>query len=38
MEFCATNEQVANIFTKYLLREQYDKNRLSLGMIKITEP
>ena len=38
MEFVATNEQVADIFTKALAREYFEKNRLSLGMIKITKP
>jgi len=36
MNFCATNNQVADIFTKALSREQFEKNRLELGLIKIT--
>ena len=38
MEFVATNKQVADIFTKALPRDQYEKNRLPLVLIKITEP
>ena len=34
MNFCATNEQIADIFTKALNREQFEKNRLELGLIK----
>ena len=30
-----TNEQVADIMTKPLPREQYEKMRLELGMIKL---
>jgi len=33
--FCATNDQIADIFTKALSREQFEKNRLELGLIKI---
>jgi len=36
MNFCATNDQTADIFTKALSREQFAKNRLELGLIKIT--
>jgi len=36
MNFCATNKQIANIFTKALSREQFERNRLELGLIKIT--
>jgi len=36
MNFYATNNQVADIFTKALSREQFEKNRLELGFIKIT--
>ena len=36
MNFCAINNQIADIFTKVLSREQFEKNRLELGLIKIT--
>ena len=37
MEFVATADQVADIFTKALPRDVFEKNRLALGLIKITE-
>ena len=36
MNFCATNEQIADIFTKALSREQFERNRLELSLIKTT--
>jgi len=36
MNFRPTNEQIANIFTKALSREQFERNGLELGLIKIT--
>ena len=36
MNYCATNKQIADIFTKALNREQFEKNRLELGLIKTT--
>jgi len=36
MNFCATKNQIADIFTKALSREQFEKNRLELNLIKIT--
>ena len=36
MKFCATNKQIADIFTNALNREQLEKNRLELGLIKTT--
>jgi len=36
MNFYATNHQIADILTKALSREQFEKNRLELGLIKIT--
>ena len=36
MNFCATNNQIAHIFTKALSREQFEKNILELGSIKKT--
>jgi hypothetical protein len=33
LEFCATDEQWADIFTKPLLRERFEKIRLELGLI-----
>ena len=35
MEFCDTNNQIANILTKPLNRERHKKMRLELGMIKL---
>ena len=34
MNFCATENQIADIFTKALSREQFERNRLELGLIK----
>ena len=34
MNFCATDKQIADIFTKALSREQFERNRLELGLIK----
>ena len=31
-----TNEQIVDIFTEALSREQFKRNRLELGLIKIT--
>jgi len=36
MNFSAINNQIVDIFTKTLSREQFEKNRLKLGLIKIT--
>ena len=36
MNFYATNKQITDIFTKALNREQLEKNRLELGLIKTT--
>jgi len=36
MNFCASNKQIADIFTKALIREQFEKNRNELGLIKTT--
>ncbi|XP_070032656.1 uncharacterized protein [Nicotiana tomentosiformis] len=36
IEFCANDKQIVDIFTKALSREQFERNRLELGMIKIT--
>ncbi|CAM8884643.1 unnamed protein product [Rhodiola kirilowii] len=35
MEYCRTEEQIADIFTKALHREPYDKLRLELGMVSL---
>ena len=35
MNFCSTENQIANIFTKALNRELFERNRLELGWIKI---
>jgi len=36
MNFCATHKKIADIFTKALSTEQFERNRLDLGMIKRT--
>ena len=36
MNFCSSENQIADIFTKALNREQFERNRLELGLIKIT--
>ena len=35
MNFCTTEEQIADIFTKALAREHFERNRMELGMMKI---
>jgi len=35
MKFCKTEDQIADIFTKALSREQFEKNRMKLGMLKL---
>jgi len=35
MNFCSTENQIADIFTKALNREVFERNRLELGLIKI---
>ncbi|XP_070004633.1 uncharacterized protein [Nicotiana sylvestris] len=36
IKFCATDKQIADIFTKELSREYFERNSLELGTIKIT--
>ena len=36
MNFCTTDKQIADIFNKALSREQFERNRLELGLIKTT--
>jgi len=36
MNFCTIENQIADIFTKALNREQLERNRLELGLIKTT--
>jgi len=36
MNFCTTDNQIVDIFTKALSREQFERNRLELGLIKTT--
>jgi len=36
MSFCTTENQIADIFTKALSREQFERNGLELGLIKTT--
>ena len=35
MNFCPTENQIADIFTKALNRELFERNRLELALIKI---
>jgi len=35
MNFCSTENQIADIFTKTLNRELFERNSLELGLIKI---
>ena len=35
MNFCSTENQIADIFTKALNRELFERNRQELGLIKI---
>ncbi|XP_070011151.1 uncharacterized mitochondrial protein AtMg00810-like [Nicotiana sylvestris] len=34
MKFCSTEDQIADIFTKTLSREQFERNRVKLGLLK----
>ncbi|XP_070035104.1 secreted RxLR effector protein 161-like [Nicotiana tomentosiformis] len=36
VEFCAIDKKIADIFTKALSRDHFERNMLELGMIKIT--
>ena len=36
MNFCATENQITDIFTKALGKEQFERNRLELGLLKTT--
>ena len=36
INFCATENQIGDIFTKALSREKFEKNRLDRGLIKTT--
>jgi len=36
MNFCATNNQIADVFTMALSREQFERNRFELDLIKTT--
>jgi len=36
MNFCTTENQIVYIFTKALSKEQFERNKLELGLIKIT--
>ncbi|XP_070014274.1 secreted RxLR effector protein 161-like [Nicotiana sylvestris] len=35
MKFCSTEDQIADIFTKALSREQLERNRVKLGLLKL---
>jgi len=35
MNFCSTKNQIADIFTKALNREQFERNRVEFGLIKL---
>lgn len=37
MNFCDNENQIADIFTKTLSREPYERNRPELGLIKLFE-
>ena len=34
MNFCRTKNQIADIFTKALARDPFEKNRLELGLVR----
>nr|XP_009796278.1 PREDICTED: uncharacterized protein LOC104242860 [Nicotiana sylvestris] len=34
MKFCSTKDQIADIFTKALSREHFERNRVKLGLLK----
>ncbi|XP_070013459.1 secreted RxLR effector protein 161-like [Nicotiana sylvestris] len=34
MKFCSTEDQIADIFTKALSREQFERNRVKLGLLR----
>ena len=36
MNFCATNKQITDIFTKALSKEQFERNKLELDLNKTT--
>ena len=36
MNFCTTENQIADIFTKALSKEQFERNKLELNLIKTT--
>jgi len=36
MNFCTTESQIADIFTKALGRDQFERNILELGLVKTT--
>jgi len=36
MNFCPTDKQIDDIFTKALTRESFDKNRLELGILRVS--
>ena len=36
MNFCSIENQIADIFTKALNRELFERNRLEIGLFKIT--
>jgi len=36
MNFCTTDKQIADILTKAISREQFERNRLELSLIKTT--
>lgn len=36
MIFCDTEQQIADIFTKVLSRDNFERNRVELGLIRIT--
>jgi len=36
MNFCATDNQIVDIFTKALIREQFERTRLELDLMTTT--
>lgn len=35
MQYCRTEDQIADIFTKALGKDQFERNRLKLGMMNM---
>lgn len=37
MKFCILEDQIADIFTKPLSKDQFERNRMRLGLIKLID-